>query len=259
MDGMDQTVKLAHEVRGDGPPLLLLAGTGYAGGTWSETMLEPLSERFTVITIDYRGTGGTPGTDGDYSTRLFAADAMGVLDTLGLPWAHVLGHSMGGRVGQWAALDFPERVRSLVQAASGPGEYRPGKAQPAGIPVAVALALAEKGYERYIGDQIRTTFFTPRFVADRPDVVEGLIAAFWAHRPALADYLKHVAARQGHRTVERIPEIGQPALVLVGEADTHIGGTGSHFEQSQWLAATLPRATLRTIPDEAHGYFWCKP
>jgi pimeloyl-ACP methyl ester carboxylesterase len=125
--------------------------------------------------------------------------------------------------------------------------------------VAVALALAEKGYETYIADQIRSTFFTPAFGQARPDVVDGLIAAFWANRPGLRDYLKHVAARQGHRTVERIPEIGQPTLVLVGEADTHIGGTGSHLEQSQWLARTLPRATFRTIPDAAHGYFWSHP
>lgn len=252
-------VPVAHRIVGSGPPLLLLAGTGYAGSTWPDTFVEPLSAHFTVVTFDYRGTGATPGTDDQYSTRLFAADAALLLRTLKLEPAHVLGHSMGGRVAQWLAIDEPSAVRGLVLAASGPGPIRRDRPHLTGIPANVCLALVEKGYERYIGDQIRSTFFTPEFLASDPATVDGLIAAFWKDRPQLPDYLSHVIARQGHDTVDRLGEIAQPTLVLVGERDTHAGGTGSHVEQSRYLADHLPHATFRFVPDAAHGYFWQCP
>jgi pimeloyl-ACP methyl ester carboxylesterase len=251
--------KLAHEVHGSGPPLVLLAGTGYAGATWGDPLVERLAQSFTVVTFDYRGTGKTPGTDNDYSTRLFAADVAALIDDLDLGPAHVLGHSMGGRVAQWVALDAPATVRSVVLAASGPGEYRPDHEPQFGIPLNNAIALIEKGYERQIGDQIRSTFFTPEFVAASPAVIDALIADFWENRPSLRDYLKHVIARQGHNTVERVAEIDQPTLIVVGDRDTHVGGTGSHLDQSRYLAERLPHAEFRIAEGKAHGLFWQDP
>jgi pimeloyl-ACP methyl ester carboxylesterase len=254
-----EPVTLAHQVRGDGPPLVLLAGTGYAGATWGDDLVDRLAQHFTVVTLDYRGTGRTPGTESDYTTRLFAADAVGLIDELRLGPAHVLGHSMGGRVAQWVAIDAPDRVRSLVLAASGPGEYRPDREPQYGIPLNNAIALIEKGYERTIADQIRSTFFTPEFIDRSPAVVDSLIAAFWENRPSLRDYLKHVIARQGHRTIDLVGEIDQPCLVIVGDRDTHVGGTGSHLDQSRYLAYHLPRPVLRIMEGVAHGLFWQDP
>jgi pimeloyl-ACP methyl ester carboxylesterase len=256
-----EPVSLAHEIRGSGPPVILLAGTGYAGATWGDALPGRLAARFSVISLDYRGTGDTPGTDGDYSTRLFAADAAALIDTLGLGPAHVLGHSMGGRVAQWLALDAPDRVRSVVLAASGPGEYRPGHEPQFGIPLANAIALIEKGYQQTIADQIRATFFTPEFLESSQGAViaDGLIAAFWDHRPPLKDYLKHVIARQGHYTVDRLADLTQRTLVIVGDRDTHAGGTGSHLDQSRYLADHLPNAEFRVAPGLAHGLFWQDP
>lgn len=252
-------VPLAHQVIGRGPLVLLLAGTGYAGATWGDTLVAALAEQFTVATFDYRGTGATPGTDDDYTTRIFATDVVGLIDELGRGPAHVLGHSMGGRVAQWVALDAPDRVASLVLAASGPGEFRPDHEATTGIPLATALALAEKGFERMIADQIRSTFFTQEFNVARPDVVDALIAAFLDNRPSLRDYLKHVAARQGHRTVEQLADIDCRTLVIVGDHDTNVGGTGSHLEQSRYLAAHIRAATLEVVPGLAHGLFWQTP
>jgi len=249
-------VSLAHDVRGSGPPLVLVAGTGYPGATWPADLVEPLAERHTVVTFDYRGTGATPGTPHRYSTRLFAADLAGLLDELGLADVHLLGHSMGGRVAQWLVLDAPGRVRSLVLAASGPGQFDRDRPQTAGIPVSAALRLIELGYMGYIDSQIRRTFFTEAFAAAQPDRIVWLVSAFWRHRPSLEDYLKHVAARQEHRTTERLDEIDHPTLVLIGDRDTHVGGTGSHWDQSVYLAAQLPNAELRVIEGAMHGFFW---
>ena len=70
------------------------------------------------------------------------------MDRLGLAAAHVVGHSMGGRVAQWMALDRPDRIRSLVLAATGPGQFRDDRPVTRGIPVHAAKELIEKGYER---------------------------------------------------------------------------------------------------------------
>lgn len=254
-----RTVELAHRVIGSGPPLMLVAGTGYPGATWPADFVRPLAERCTVITIDHRGTGASPRTDDRYSTRLFAADAIALLDRLQVESAHVLGHSMGGRVAQWMALDAAPRVGSLILAASGPGHFDDSQPQTRGIPVAAALKLIELGYEEYMRTLITTSFFTPEFVDAHPERVQWLVEAFWSNRPPLEHYLRHVAARQEHQTTAQLPQIEQPTLVVVGDRDTRVGGTGSHWDQSRYLAENLPNAEFRAIAGARHGYFWSAP
>jgi pimeloyl-ACP methyl ester carboxylesterase len=254
-----EPVALEYTSEGSGPPVVLLPGTGYAGSTWPRTLIETLSAEFRVISPDYRGTGRTPGTDGDYSTRLFAADVIALLRSLGLERVHVLGHSMGGRVAQWVALDGGPLVRSLVLASSGAGAGAKDHVQVAGVPVDTCVSLVERGYEGHMRALIGRTFFTPEFVAREPATVEWLVQAFWSARPQLRDYVKHVVARQAHRTADRLREIAQPTLVLIGDRDTHVGGTGSHLDQSRFLAERLPDARLELIEETAHGYFWQVP
>ncbi len=252
-------VAIAYELRGAGPPLVLIAGTGFPGATWDEDVVGPLAARHAVLTFDHRGTGGTPATDARLSTRLFARDALGLMDALGLAAAHVLGHSMGGRVAQWMALERPERVRTLVLAATGPGQFQEDRPVTRGIPVHTARGLIELGYERYMRDHIAATFFTPEFARSHPERVERLFGLFWDHRPDLESYLRHVVARQEHQTAERLGDIRLPALVLVGDRDTAVMGTGSHWDQSQYLKAHVPNAQMRVVEGTAHGYFWERP
>ena len=223
-----------------------------------ELMSELEGDR-TVITFDHRGTGGTPGVPGDYSTRLFAADAARLLDELDLGPVDAIGHSMGGRVLQWLLIDHPQLVNRAVLAATGPGQFDPARPVTRGIPLKPALLIAEQGFEAYIRHQISSTFFTPEFRAAQPERVDWLIRAYLDTRPSLEDYFKHVIARQLHETTARLAEISHPCFVLVGERDTHQGGTGSHWDQSRYLAAHLPKATFGTVPDCAHGYFWQQP
>lgn len=252
-------LEIAYELTGSGVPVVLVAGTGYPGATWYPALVERIAERHAVLTFDHRGTGSTPSTPARYSTRAFAGDALALMDALGLDAAHVVGHSMGGRVAQWMALDRPDRVRSLVLAATGPGQFRDDKPVTRGIPVHTARDMIELGYEGYMRRHIAETFFTPQFVATDPDRVEWLIRAFWEHRPSLEDYLRHVVARQEHQTADRLGEIAAASLVLIGDRDTHQGGTGVHWEQSDYLLEHLPNATRRVIEGASHGYFWQVP
>ncbi len=250
---------IAYELRGDGVPIVLVAGTGYPGATWSAEFMRPLLARHAVLTFDHRGTGATPPSPGRYSTRLFAQDAIALMDALGLPAAHVLGHSMGGRVAQWMALEHPERIRTLILAASGPGQFRDDRPVTRGIPVHAAREMIELGYERYMREHIRDTFFTPEFARAHPERVAWLHDTFWAHRPDLENYLRHVLARQEHQTADRLGELRMPTLVMIGDRDTQIMGTGSHVEQSEFLLGHLPNATKRVVEGAAHGVFWERP
>jgi pimeloyl-ACP methyl ester carboxylesterase len=250
---------IAYELAGEGDPIVLVAGTGYSGATWYPPLVERLATRHAVLTFDHRGTGSTPPGAARYSTRGFAADALALMDALELPAAHVVGHSMGGRVAQWMALDRPDRVRSLVLAATGPGEFRADRPVTRGIPIHTARDMIELGYEAYMRTHIAATFFTPEFVAADPDRVEWLVRTFWASRPSLEEYLRHVVARQEHQTADRLAEIERPSLVLIGDRDTHQGGTGVHWEQSEFLLRHLPNAERRVVEGAAHGYFWQLP
>jgi pimeloyl-ACP methyl ester carboxylesterase len=218
-------------------------------------------DEFRLIFVDHRGLGGSdkPLAAEAYRMPLRVADAVAVLDELGIERAHVLGHSMGGRVAQWMALDRPDRVRSLVLAATGPGEWREDRPVTRGIPLHTAEAMIDLGYEAYMREHIPATFFTPEAIAAEPDKVAWLVDAFWASRPSLRDYLRHVVARQQHQTADRLAELTTPALVLIGDRDVHQGGTGVHWEQSAYLAEHLPDVERRVIPDTSHGYFWQVP
>jgi pimeloyl-ACP methyl ester carboxylesterase len=96
-------------------------------------------------------------------------------------------------------------------------------------------------------------------VASSPATVRWLVDAFWANRPSLEDYLRHVVARQEHQTLDRLRDLDLPTLVLVGDRDTHQGGTGVHWEQSAALLERLPRAEQQVVAGAAHGYFWQLP
>jgi pimeloyl-ACP methyl ester carboxylesterase len=253
------TTRVAHDIRGTGSPLLLVAGTGYPGSTWRlPEFVDELARHHTVITFDHRGTGDIPAGDAEFSTRSLAADACALLRSLDLGPAHVVGHSMGGRVGQWMALDAPDLLRSLVLAASGPGGAG-NPDQPVGLPLSAMTAMIEQGYRGYMEAHIEATFFTSEFAAANPDRVRWLVDAFWEHRPSVRNYLQHMSARQNHDTGSLLGQITVPTLVLVGEADVRKGPTGSHVDQSRFLHAGIPGSTLQLLPGLSHGMFWQAP
>ncbi|MHA7290304.1 alpha/beta fold hydrolase [Arthrobacter sp. MDT3-24] len=114
--------ELAWAEEGQGGPLLLIAGQATAMDGWGPTA-EALAEHFRVIRFDHRGIGGSSnGHAGRYTTRPLAADAAAVLEAANVESAHVYGHSMGGRVAQWLAIDHPQRVRALILAATSGGK-----------------------------------------------------------------------------------------------------------------------------------------
>jgi 3-oxoadipate enol-lactonase len=108
-------IELGYDVVGDGEPVVLIHGSNLATG------LRPLSAELAerrpdlqLIRYHRRGMGGSTGRAWPIRLEQQAADALGLLDVLGLPSAHVLGYSYGGVVALEVALSAPGRVRSLA-------------------------------------------------------------------------------------------------------------------------------------------------
>jgi pimeloyl-ACP methyl ester carboxylesterase len=163
---------------------------------------------------------------------------------------------MGARVLQWVALDYPEKVRSLVLSGPGSGKYSDKlEDYPRGVPLDAALEMIEKGYEKYQHDHWGPGFmFTDQFVKEHPEVVKQFQELIVDEVPPLKCYLRHVVARQCHETTDLIHKIKAPTLVIVGSKDTHEGGTGSHVESAKVLAEKIPDAALVIVEGGAHGY-----
>jgi pimeloyl-ACP methyl ester carboxylesterase len=254
-------VRLYYEGHGEGQALLLLSGTGETGDHWHVFQVPAFSQAYRVITFDYRGVGRSDKPDAPYSTRQFAADAAGLLAALGVERAHVMGHSMGGRVAQWVALDYSERVRSLVLSSTGSGQYAPEVDVVRGLPLKQTLEMIEMGYEAWWQAHFADEdfWYPPEVRAARPDLLARRRELSARTRPPLRPYLRHVIARQQHETTALLGRITAPTLVLVGSQDTTVGGTGDHFQAAQALAERIPGAKLVVVQGAAHGYLWQMP
>lgn len=102
---------------GQGAPLILLHGFPQNHRAWAR-VAPTLAQHFDVIIPDLRGYGDSDAPPDDpahttYSKRTMAQDITGLMDALGLPRAHILGHDRGARVAYRLALDHPSRVDRL--------------------------------------------------------------------------------------------------------------------------------------------------
>lgn len=100
---------------GEGDAFVFIPGLVGLYDAWS-FQLEQFSRRYRCITFDHRGTGDSdkPTTPGAYSTQAIAEDVIGLMDTLEINRAHIVGTSTGGCILQNLALDYPDRVRACI-------------------------------------------------------------------------------------------------------------------------------------------------
>jgi pimeloyl-ACP methyl ester carboxylesterase len=107
--------ELHYQLRGEGPPLLLIMGASGYGGLFA-SLAERLVDEFTVITYDRRGNGRSPRPDGwsETSPGEQADDAAALLGGLGLTPAAIFGTSSGGVFALEMAIRHPEAVRAAI-------------------------------------------------------------------------------------------------------------------------------------------------
>ena len=97
---------------GDGPPVMLMHGLA-SSAHWYEPVAERLRGKHHLFAADARGHGQTTQASNGYDWQTLAADAVGLMDHLGVTQAAVFGHSWGATVALNVAARFPERVSGL--------------------------------------------------------------------------------------------------------------------------------------------------
>lgn len=231
---------LAVQVTGreDGPPLLLLPGQANSHLWWSG-LRRGFEAAYRVVTFDQRGTGGSRGPVGAWSTRGFAADAAAVLAALDTGPAAVYGTSMGGRVAQLLAVDSPHAVSRLVLACTAPGGRH---AVASATDVRRSLGDPDAGRRRAA---LHALFYTDAW----PGTAE--------QSPLLGDptmtpqeQRAHLRASARHDAWDLLPSITAPTLVLHGAADRMVPP-----ENAALLAGRIPGARLWRHPTGRHGFF----
>jgi pimeloyl-ACP methyl ester carboxylesterase len=253
-------VRIYYELFGKGAPFLFVSGTGWPGEPWKLCQVPAFTDRYQVIIYDHRGVGKSDAPEGPYSTRQFADDAARLLDAIGIREpAHIIGHSMGGRVCQWLAIDHPEKVRSMIQAASGSGAMG-NPEYPRWLTLHSLQSMIEKGYKEYMWSHFLSPFFfPPEFVKTHPEILERLFKSFWDSRPMLKPYLHHVIARNQHEAGYHLARIAAPTLVIVGGEDKANADTGNHYLTSEHLRDHIRGAEFAVVEGCGHGFFWQKP
>ena len=118
-----EAVALAFEELGDAthPPVLILHGFFASSRNWRQ-VAEKLAVNYHVYVLDMRNHGCSPQhPQMDYVSM--TADVLKFMDDHDLEMASLLGHSMGGKVAMWFALNHPERVNKLLVADIAPVSY----------------------------------------------------------------------------------------------------------------------------------------
>jgi 3-oxoadipate enol-lactonase len=106
-------IDIYYKITGEGDPLLFIHGLGSSMQSW-QMQIPVFSARYKVVTFDLRGHGRSDKPLERYNISMFAADTAGLMKSLGIPSAHVVGFSLGGMVGFQLCLDVPDMVKSLV-------------------------------------------------------------------------------------------------------------------------------------------------
>jgi len=253
---IDAAGKQVHVIEaGDGPPLVLLHGSG-------PTALEflPLLERLSdvrAIAVDRPGFGlSEPAPTPNEAFRDAAVDSVtSILDCLGLAETSLLGNSMGGTWGLWYALAHPERVSRLVLLGAPP--LLPGTrvpppllsvADPSGVPAPLPPPSRESVVQSMGG------FGEAHTIVQYPDLVAAMVAAGsdgLAARASLTE-LQAVIAPTGWQPslelkVEELQSLTVATLLIWGEHDP-LGGA----DAARVAASTIPGARLELL-DAGHG------
>jgi 3-oxoadipate enol-lactonase len=114
-------LKMYYEIRGKGPRLLVISGTGGDLRRFPSIFEMTIAQHFEILAYDQRGLGQTSKPDIPCTMVDYAEDANALLDAVGWDCCLVMGISFGGMVAQEFALRYPHRVERLVLACTSSG------------------------------------------------------------------------------------------------------------------------------------------
>jgi len=234
-------VDLCVQITGKGTPLFLVSGLGGRASFWAK-QVAPFAEQYRVITHDHRGTGGSTKSLISYSVAQMADDVLRLMDALSLPKVAMVGHSTGGAITQYLALEHPDRLSCIVLSATwaGPSPYFHALFR------LRSRILDELGPEAYFWDGILRAY-PPKVLCDSAIPLaenhEDRVAAF----PGKEIETSRIEAVLAHDLRDYVSMISIPTLVI-GAADDQI--TPESF--SDELANLIPNSQRVILPFGGH-------
>jgi pimeloyl-ACP methyl ester carboxylesterase len=232
---------------GDGPPILLLHA-GIADHRAWDAMVGPLTAAgYRAIRYDLRSFGRSTTEDVEFSNR---ADAVAILDTLGIERVALVGNSRGGVIALDTAIEYPDRVVALISVAGGIGGF-----ETSSTPEEEALFEEMERLESADPpDPDAVADFDVRFWVDGPGQPADRVPA--AIRDAVREMDKpqwapgHVDGRPitlEPRAAERLADLHCPVLAIAGGLDA-----SESAQVARHLEANAPNARAMILPDVAH-------
>ena len=240
--------RIAFEVRGTGPPVLLIQGVGVHGEGW-RPQVDELAARYTCLWFDNRGMGRSQPVGAPVTVRQMADDARALLDAAGWERAHVVGHSLGGPIALELALMARPRVRSLALLCT----FATGRAA-----APLTLRMLRLGLGSRVGPRrMRRRAFlglvmSPETLAENDvDALADRLAPLFGHD--LADQPPitgaQLRAMRAADLTTRLRELeGVPTLVVSGAYDPI-----APPRLGRALAVGIPGARYVEFPDASHG------
>ncbi|MDF1720158.1 MAG: alpha/beta fold hydrolase [Minwuia sp.] len=243
-------ISLYHEVRGDGPRVLFISGTGSDLRRTPNVFDVPGIERLTICAYDHRLMGQSTITDGPLTMDDFADDALALLDHLGWDSCAVVGVSFGGMVAQHLAVRLGKRLTRLVLCCTSPGGEG-GSSYPLHE---MADLDAETFAERMLSlsDNRRDAAWRAKNPEEAKRMVDYYQTSARANREdpvKRAAQNRQLAARASHDAWNLLPGIPVPTLICAGMYDD-IATTA----RAEAMRDRMPDATLREF-EGGHLFF----
>ena len=233
--------KIKFQETGEGSPLLLIHGLGMSHKLW-RSQIPAFSKFHRTIAVDLRGFGESskPCAPGSYAVSVLTEDLVGLLETLSIPRAHILGTSMGGFVAQTIALDYPELCLSTILCHTSSRMNIPPDILKERLDMLASYSLEE--YAKLGVDQA----FGPNADVSLKSWISEMVSSNDknAYSQVLSEGLSDFDLSS------RVSKISVPTLVVVGEHDRVITP-----DQGRDLASKIRNAKLEEIPGVGHlGY-----
>ena len=265
-------MELCYDTFGDKaqPTVLLIMGLGAQMILWDDGFCERIaSNGFHVVRFDNRDIGRSSRVDvpvkldfaeliqkqmtgkpieSPYKLRDMAADAVGLLDHLGIKKAHVVGASMGGMISQEMAINFPERLLSLTSVMSHSGN--PTLPPPTPEAMAVLLAPPPATLDDYIAAFQKTwrVLRAGEFPADDGKDVKIAKLAFSRGLNPMGVARQMLAIFASGDRRPRLANVKTPTLVIHGDVDPLV-----RVEGGMDTAKTIPDAKLVIVKRMGHA------
>lgn len=235
----NQGARIYWDEQGSGAPLLLIMGLGWSSHAWYRTR-PVLSAKYRTIALDNRGVGQSDAPPGPYSIAQMALDAAAVLSAAKVNAAHIFGVSMGGMIAQEFALQYPQKVRSLILGCTSAGGPEAVRADQAALQVLMTRSQNPDEFAKAISPFIYDRGTPPERVAEDTEVRRK-----WY--PTADAYFAQLQAILAWEAYSRIAQIAASTLVIHGEKDQLVPA-----ENAKMIAARIPGAKLVLIPNASH-------